>query len=93
MRDESWRARDWWFDVCNHVNSEREHPVLRDETEYAVSWCIALAEHIIDEERDVRAGKQAGAETHQYRRRHFWERFQNLSRGLMSNGVARPTTK
>jgi hypothetical protein len=93
LRDEFWRVRDWWFDVCSYVNSEREHPVLRDETEYAVSWCIGLAEYIIDEERDVRAGKQAAVDSHQYLRRHLWERFENLSRGLMSNGVARPVQK
>jgi hypothetical protein len=90
LRDEFWRVRDWWFDVCTYVNSEREHPVLRDETAYATSWCIGLAEYIIDEVRDVRAGEENTAESHEYRRRHLWERFENLSRGLMSNGVARP---
>lgn len=93
LRDEFWRLRDWWFDVCAAVNSGREHSVLRDEAEYAVSWCIGLAEYIVDEARDVRAGRQNSAEAQQYLRRHLWERFENLSRGLRSNGLARPVTK
>jgi hypothetical protein len=91
LRDEFWRLRDWWFAVCNSVNEEREHPVLRDETEYAVSWCIGLAEYIVDEERDGRAGKKDVS--HEYLRRHLWERFENLERGLMSNGIPRPVER
>jgi hypothetical protein len=93
LREEFWRVRDWWFDACAAVNSGREHPVLRDEAEYAVYWCIGLAEYIIDEARDVRAGRQSSAEAQPYVRRHLWERFENLSRGLRSNGLARPVTK
>ncbi len=93
LRDEFWRARDWWFQVCEAVNSEREHQLLHDETQYAVSWCIAIAAHIIDEARDMRAGKPGGTDAHNYLRRPYWERFENLSRGLMSNGIERPTRK
>jgi len=93
LRDEFWRLRDWWSSVCSYVSSNHEHPVLRDETEYAVSWCIALAEYIVDEERDRRAGKQEQASTYEYLRRDLWERFENLERGLMSNGVARPAER
>jgi hypothetical protein len=87
LRDEFLRVRNWWFDVCSYVSSSREHPVLRDETEYAVEWCIGLVECIIDEERDRRIGKEDA--THEYSRRLLWERFENLQRGLKSNGVAR----
>jgi hypothetical protein len=93
LRDEFWRLRDWWSAVCNSMTSNREHPVLRNETEYAVSWCISLAEYIVDEERDRRAGKEDAARAHQYLRRDLWERFENLERGLMSNGIARPETR
>jgi hypothetical protein len=93
LRDEFWRLRDWWFAVCNAVNAEREHPVLRNETQYAVSWCVGLAESIVDEEREHRAGKEAGVRAHECLRRPLWERFENLQRGLMSNGVARPAAR
>ena len=91
LRDEFWRLRDWWFDVCHYVTTDRQHPILRNETEYAVSWCIGLAEYIVDEERDRRAGKEGPA--HEYLRRDLWERFENLQRGLMSNGVPRPEAR
>lgn len=91
LRDEFWRLRDWWFDVCSYASRDREHPVLRDETEYAVEWCIGLAEYLIDEERDRPAGKQDAA--HEYLRRHLWERFENLQRGLRSNGIPRPAER
>jgi hypothetical protein len=90
LRDELRGTQDWWSQVCSVVNAEREHPVLKDETQYAVDWCIGLAASILDEERELRAGKRVDAATYEYLRRGLWDRFQNLERGLMSNGVSRP---
>lgn len=90
LRDELSRARDWWFQVCSAVNSEREHPILKDETQFGTDWCIGIAQEIVDAERDRRAGKEGDNETPRYMRQLFWERFENLERGLMSNGVERP---
>jgi len=91
LRDEFLRVRDWWHDVCSAMMSNREHPVLRDETEYAMSWCIELAALIIEERRHV--GGEANVRTLQYLRNEVWQRFANLERGLMSNGVARPADR
>ena len=88
LRDEFWRLRDWWFDVGSYASRNREHPVLLDETQYAVEWCVGLAEYLVDDERDRRAGKQDA--TNEYFRRQLWDRFENLQRGLMSNGIPRP---
>lgn len=88
LRDEFWRVRDWWHEVCSAMMADREHPVLRDETEYAMYWCIELAALIIDEQRQV--GGEANVRTLQYWRNELWQRFANLERGLMSNGVPRP---
>ncbi len=90
LRDEFNRVRDWWFEVCQAVTASREHPILKDETEYASSWCIGLAESIIDEERELRASAEVDRTSYQYVRKRLWERFENLERGLMSNGIARP---
>jgi hypothetical protein len=90
LRDEFYRVQSWWRKVCDSVNSSRQHPILRDETENAVEWCIELAERIIDEERELRAGREVDSSSHKYLRQSLWARFENLESGLMSNGVARP---
>ncbi len=89
LREEFYRLQDWWRQVCDCIISSREHPVLRDEARYADSWCIGLAELIIDEERERRAGQKVDVDSHQYLRKQLWERFDNLERGLGSNGVER----
>lgn len=92
LRAEFWRVRDWWHQVCSAMMVNREHAVLRDETEYAMYWCIELAALIIEEQRCV--GGEANVRTLQYLRGELWQRFANLvERGLMSNGVARPTER
>jgi hypothetical protein len=62
---------------------------LKDETEFAPEWCIAIASAIIQEEASFRAGREADAGT-LYVKGLSWERFENLEAGLMSNGVRRP---
>jgi hypothetical protein len=88
LRDEFWRVRDWWHQACSAMMANREHPVLRDETEYAMSWCIELTALIIDEQRHI--GGEENVRTLQYLRNELWQRFANLERGVMSNGVPRP---
>ena len=72
------------------LRAERQDSVLRDETEYAPEWCIAIAKAIIKEEIDFRAGREADATT-AYLKKSSWERFENLEAGLMSNGIERPS--
>ncbi len=90
---EEWkRVRRWWHQACDAYNNQRTHPVLHDETEYALDWCVGIAQELIDAQRDVRAGKQGDTPTRQYVREQFWERFENMEKGLMSNGIARAKT-
>jgi len=89
LRDELQRVQKWWDEICGAVNAGREHPILKDETEYGTYWCAAIAREIIDAERDLRAGKPGDTEYRKYTRDETWKRFENLERGLMSNGVAR----
>ena len=90
LRDELSKVRDWWSAACSAVNSQGEHPILKDETEFATHWCIGIAQEIIEAERDRRAGNEGDSDARRYVRQQFWNRFENLERGLMSNGVARP---
>jgi hypothetical protein len=90
LGEEFQRLLKWWSEVCSAVNGERPHRVLLDETQFATSWCIAIAQEIIDAEREIRSGTGGDTQMRQYRRRDLWERFENLEKGLMSNGVARP---
>ncbi len=90
LREEFERLRKWWSEVCSAVNSERPHRVLLDETEFATSWSIVIAQEIIDAEREIRSGTGGDTQIRQHARREVWERFANLEKGLMSNGVARP---
>jgi len=93
LREEFRRIQKWWHEVCAAENAEREHPVLKDETRCGTDWCIAIAQELIDSERDARAGEPGDTETRKCRRAVTWERFENLERGLMSNGVARPASR
>lgn len=92
VREELLRIHKWWREVCDTLNHGRRHPVLRDEVEYAKDWCIRLAEQLVLFERAVRSGKAPGELpfTLEHTRQWVWERFDNLNKGLMSNGVRRP---
>lgn len=81
--------RKWWFKACDAINYGRSDPILRDEAEYAAQWCISLAREIVIAERAYKAGE---APSHMLEHTLEWvgERFGNLEKGLMSNGVARP---
>jgi len=87
--DELLRVRDWWGEVCRAVNSGREYPLLRDATENRTYWRVAIAQEIIEFERDARLGGEGDTRLRQFIRQEAGDRFANLERGLMSNGVAR----
>lgn len=89
-RDDFSRLCSWWDAACHSVRHSIPHKVLRDEAEYAMEWCIALAQDIIDAERAFRSGAPYDSTLLDHKRKLTWERFANLERGLMSNGVERP---
>jgi hypothetical protein len=90
LRDEFHRVRDWWFRTCDAMRADREDPILKDETQFGMDWCVAITQELVDAERDLRAGGVGDTEFRQYIRRETWLRFESLEKGLMSNGVARP---
>lgn len=89
IRDELDRLRVWWRAACFSLNYSIRDAVLRDEAEAATSWCISLAQELVDAERASRAGKQPDVVLLNHTRQWVWERFSNLELGLMSNGVER----
>jgi len=89
LKAELTRIQKWWERACSAINSERSDPILRDETTVASEWCIALAKTIITSERAHRKGTP---DFHDFEmtREWVWDRFNNLEKGLMSNGIPRP---
>ncbi len=89
LRNELLRLRNWWDMACNAVNYNRKDQMFGDEAQYAVEWCIALAQEIVDAELASRNGKTISSSL-DFTREWVWDRFCNLEAGLMSNGVKRP---
>ncbi|MDP3282690.1 MAG: hypothetical protein U1D41_14300 [Nitrosomonas sp.] len=88
--DELQRLRQWWFKICDAINNNRKDTILKDEAKYAIEWCIALAQEIVDAELAFRAGSNRfSTDSLMSTRQWVWERFRNLEAGLMSNGIQR----
>ena len=88
LREELLRLQTWWGRACDSVNHERENELLKDEAPYAIEWCISLAAEIVVAEIAIRQRNDVPY-TLQATRYWVWERFSNLEKGLMSNGVER----
>lgn len=86
---ESLRLR--WVAACRAINTGHGTGVMpTDEAEYAVEWCIRLAEELLIAEPTLAAnGSPPGSLTST--RQWVGERFANLDKGLMSNGLPRGT--
>lgn len=89
LRDELLKLRKWWDRACSSVNGQIQDKVLLDEAKYAVEWCIALAQEIVQAEEAMRDGRPVSYSL-QATREWVWDRFSNLEAGLMSNGIKRP---
>ena len=90
LHEELEKIRKWWHRACDAVNYGRVDDVLLDEAEYALKWCISLAQEIVDAEIAYRTDASV-SESFAYTKQWVWERFQNLEAGLMSNGIERKT--
>ena len=88
LREELFRIQKWWHRACDAVNFDRKDEVLLDDAQYAVEWCIALAKEIVDAEIAFRNGTPPSYSLEDTRT-WVWERFHNLEKGLMSNGLKR----
>lgn len=89
LRDELRRIQKWWYRTCDSLNFRRTDPILGDEAEHAFSWCIAVAEKIVESERAFRNGTPRSSNHLEYTKEWVYDRLCNLEAGLMSNGVPR----
>lgn len=89
LRDELQKIQAWWDKACRAVQQRQTiEPLPLDEADYALEWCIALAQEIVDAELAHRAGNTPGHGL-EHVRHWVWERFGFLTQGLHSNGTAR----
>ncbi len=89
LRDELQRLQEWWRSICSTLNFRLNDPILGDEAQFAVSWCIALAQQIVDAEIAFRNGKPWDTYSLQITREWVWSNFRNLEAGFRSNGLPR----
>jgi len=88
LRKELFQIRKWFFRACTALQHNREDEILLDEARYAFEWCISLAQEIVDAEIAFRNGEPPLSSLESVRE-WVWDRFRNLEKGLMSNGVKR----
>ena len=89
LREQLFQIQKWWFRACDSLNYNRKDPVLLDEAQYALDWCISLAKEIVAAERAINSGQEPSW-TLEHTSNWVYERFHKLEKGLMSNGVVRP---
>lgn len=89
LKAELFKLQNYWRDACD-VNIYRRgtKTMPLDEAPYATEWCIALAQEIVDAELAYRAGGQPASGL-EYCQEWVWNRFNNLDKGLQSNGIER----
>jgi hypothetical protein len=89
LREELYRLQKRWRDAQRVLESRRGTAAMPlDEAQYAVDWCITLAQEIVDADAALRSGQEVSyLFTHW--RKEVWEQLDNLEAGLMSNGHPR----
>ncbi len=87
LKEELRLMRGWWDRAVNSLNY-RPDPLLGGEAEFALEWCISLAQEIVDAEKAFRKGESPSYML-EATRSWVWDRFRNLEAGLHSNGTSR----
>ena len=89
LKAELDRLRTYWWAARDVNIARRGTPTMPlEEAPYAQEWCIRLAEQIVIAERAEREGKKPGYPLEECQN-WVWQRFENLDKGLHSNGIPR----
>jgi len=89
LKEELALLRKWWDCVGKVLMMNKGTKVMPlDEALFAQSWCISLAQEIIDAELATRKGERF-SQSLDITREWVWDRFKNLEAGLRSNGTKR----
>lgn len=89
IRAELLELRNRWFRVCQVLQTQRgKREMPLDEADFAVDWCIALAEELVAAELALREGLKPSVKL-EGTRGWVWGRFRCLEAGLRSNGLPR----
>lgn len=80
---------DYWRKAARSFQSNCEDDFFRGEEEYALAWCENWAKTIIQFERRYRETGLICQEEYRAEIEHYAERFDNLEKGLTSNGLKR----
>jgi hypothetical protein len=89
LREELDRMQRWWERASRELRSPGTDAVFGNEAEFAIEWCIILAQEMVEAERAARNGNSPTSSQLESTRQWVWERFRNLECGLLSNGVPR----
>jgi len=86
--EELRKLQHWWDKARFSVNNGVVDDHLKDEAEFALSWCQSLAAEISIAEIAYREGRPSPTSL-EHTREWVWHRFNNLEQGLKSNGIKR----
>jgi hypothetical protein len=91
LREELRCAQEWWHKACTAINEGRKDPVLQEEAQFALEWCIGIAQKLIEQELAARNGTiLPNASELEICKAIQWRKFAMLEAGFMSNGIKRP---
>ena len=81
IRNDFIRLQKLWFRVCDIVNDwTKSDTELNKEADFAVSWCVKLAQELVDAERAFRSNTQYDMTLLRHTQKELWDRYSHLEK-------------